>query len=180
MAARDYEDILLVRQFHARHGEGYLQLDHIAVTSVPFRSSKDCSQSLHNTVIQHLLCSLAHWHAFAKLRVHTDNTLDILEQATRALGDRLRTFVSETCPLFATKELRREAEARHRRYIRQQMSGASTVQHGVSVRRQKTLNLQTYKLHALGDYVSQIRLFGTTDSYSTQTVSSSIRTLNDC
>lgn len=35
----------------------------------------------------------------------------------------------------------------------------------------KLFNLFTYKLHALGDYVSTIRLFGTTDSYSTQIVS---------
>jgi hypothetical protein len=34
----------------------------------------------------------------------------------------------------------------------------------------KTLNLNTYKIHALGDYVSTIREFGTTDSYSTETV----------
>lgn len=32
------------------------------------------------------------------------------------------------------------------------------------------LNLITYKWHALGDYVKSIRLFGTTDSYSTQIV----------
>jgi len=31
-------------------------------------------------------------------------------------------------------------------------------------------NLQTYKLHALADYPSQIRMYGTTDSYSTQAV----------
>lgn len=35
----------------------------------------------------------------------------------------------------------------------------------------KILSLCTYKLHALGDYVRTIRLFGTTDSYSTQIVS---------
>lgn len=34
----------------------------------------------------------------------------------------------------------------------------------------KVLNLFTYKLHALGDYVNAIRLFGSTDSYSTQIV----------
>ncbi|KAF8523843.1 hypothetical protein JB92DRAFT_2589963, partial [Gautieria morchelliformis] len=33
----------------------------------------------------------------------------------------------------------------------------------------KTLNLLTYKFHTLGDYVSTIRWFGTTDSYSRQT-----------
>jgi hypothetical protein len=37
--------------------------------------------------------------------------------------------------------------------------------------RVEILNLLTYKLHALGDYVRSIRLFGTTDSYSTQIVS---------
>ena len=34
----------------------------------------------------------------------------------------------------------------------------------------KFLNLVTYKMHALGDYVQTIWLFGTTDSYSTQIV----------
>jgi hypothetical protein len=38
-------------------------------------------------------------------------------------------------------------------------------------RKQKKLNMSTYKFHALPDYVRTIRLFGTTDSYSTQTVS---------
>lgn len=40
-----------------------------------------------------------------------------------------------------------------------------------SARKLKTLNLNTYKFHSLGDVVPTIRLFGTTDSYSTQTVS---------
>jgi hypothetical protein len=34
----------------------------------------------------------------------------------------------------------------------------------------KTLNLNTYKLHALGDYTATIRKYGTTDSYSTEAV----------
>jgi len=38
----------------------------------------------------------------------------------------------------------------------------------------KRFNLLTYKIHSLGDYVSMIRKFGTTDSYSTQIVSSAI------
>jgi len=37
-------------------------------------------------------------------------------------------------------------------------------------RKPKILNLLTVKFHFLGDYVSHIRLFGTTDSYSTQLV----------
>ncbi|OBZ74545.1 hypothetical protein A0H81_05717 [Grifola frondosa] len=36
----------------------------------------------------------------------------------------------------------------------------------------KKFNLTTYKWHRLGDYVKAIRLFGTTDNYTTQIVSS--------
>lgn len=38
-------------------------------------------------------------------------------------------------------------------------------------RRRKTMNLNTYKVHALGDYVETIRKYGTIDSYSTELVS---------
>lgn len=37
-------------------------------------------------------------------------------------------------------------------------------------KKKKELNLSTPKFHFLGDYVHHIRLFGTTDSYSTQVV----------
>ena len=37
-----------------------------------------------------------------------------------------------------------------------------------------TMSLLTYKFHALGDYAQTIRQRGTTDSYNTQTVSTSI------
>jgi hypothetical protein len=40
-----------------------------------------------------------------------------------------------------------------------------------SGRRQCTLNLNTYKMHTLGDYVQTIEEYGTTNSYSTQIVS---------
>lgn len=38
-------------------------------------------------------------------------------------------------------------------------------------RRIKTFNLNTYKVHALGDYADTIKKYGTTDSYSTESVS---------
>ena len=34
----------------------------------------------------------------------------------------------------------------------------------------KTLNLNTYKDHSVGDYVDSIRRYGTVDSYSTESV----------
>jgi hypothetical protein len=39
-----------------------------------------------------------------------------------------------------------------------------------NARQLKSLNLNTYKVHALGDYALAIRSYGTTDSYSTETV----------
>ena len=82
-------------------------------------------------------------------------------------------FANETCPAFSTQELRREAESHRRRQARE--GGSSRIQtQGMSSvtgdRRPKVLNLRTYKLHALGDYPAQIRVYGTTDSYSTQSV----------
>lgn len=40
----------------------------------------------------------------------------------------------------------------------------------VTGRRRKTFNLNTYKIHSLGDYVATIKEYGTTDSYSTEPV----------
>jgi hypothetical protein len=41
----------------------------------------------------------------------------------------------------------------------------------VAARKDKPFILKTYKFHALGDYVATIKRFGTTDSYSTEIVS---------
>jgi hypothetical protein len=49
--------------------------------------------------------------------------------------------------------------------------GSSRSQEAPARSKVKLLNLLTYKFHALGDYVQTIKLFGTTDSYSTQVVS---------
>ncbi|KAF8834569.1 hypothetical protein BDN67DRAFT_875878, partial [Paxillus ammoniavirescens] len=123
----------------------------------------------HNHHIIKLLFVLGHWHGLAKLRLHTDETLDILDAVTKNLGDLLRKFIAETCPAFSTKELRREAEC-HRRQQAHGSAGGAPQSQGINVNncRAKALNLRTYKFHALSDDASQIRLYGTTDSYSTQ------------
>lgn len=163
---------------------------------------------------------MAHWHSLAKLCMHHELTLDIMGTVTVSLGDKLRAFSRNTCPSFATKELRREYNARVRREAKRSAprsnppanapiqgrdipsrSGPtspqsatiqplvqSSVQANVEVetnqtscapvdpqsskagRRPKTFNLNTYKLHSLGDYVNTIRKYGTTDSYSTEPV----------
>jgi hypothetical protein len=152
----------------------------------------------HNSAVLDLLFEMAHWHGLAKLRMHHDLTLDVLESVTVSLGKLLRSFSDATCPAFATKELRREADARTRRESRKATAkhthtstkDASTVNaaspaepvtgqqtpsghcaRGTAVgRRPKTFNPNTYKGHSYGDYAKSIRLYGTTDSYSTKIV----------
>lgn len=126
----------------------------------------------HDRVVQDLLFTLAEWHALAKLRLHTDTTLDTLRSLTKSLGTRLRHFVKHICPEFDTKELPREEAARARRRKRKAATTTATLNTATtSGTKGKVLNLLTPKLHALGDYVPTIPLFGTTDSYSTQPVS---------
>lgn len=174
-----------------------------------------------------LLYRTAEWHALAKLRMHSDSTLLLLEELTTEFGQLIRQFRDLTCSQFKTVELSRETAARKRRGAKQQPAASSAVPHsssnlapasnpnigmpsssmtgdnitaslaaplhsgtripppvvspstnhsqrqpsGPSPRgNEKGLNLFTVKLHFLGDYVRHIRLFGTTDSYSTQLV----------
>ena len=72
----------------------------------------------HNSAVVDLLFVMAHWHGLAKLRMHHDLTLDVLDSVTVSLGKLLRSFSDVTCSAFETKELRREAEARARRQSR--------------------------------------------------------------
>jgi hypothetical protein len=46
----------------------------------------------HNTHVLNLLFEMAHWHGLAKLRMHTDVTLELLSQVTTSFGARIRAF----------------------------------------------------------------------------------------
>ena len=107
--------------------------------------------------------------------MHTDETLAVLDIATERLGSRLRRFQRKTCTAFETRELKREVERRQRRESNGRMENSTATPISPGVQRSKTFNLQTYKLHALGDYSSSIRKFGTTDSYSTEPVHKYLR-----
>ncbi|KAG6905803.1 hypothetical protein DXG01_000659 [Tephrocybe rancida] len=221
MAAHNYEDLLqcIIPVF-----DGLLS---------------DEGPSFLNARILCILFQLVHWHGLAKLRLHSEATLGLLDQQTTVLGECLREFQMEICPLFATRELRREAVAQERRAatkgsasgtsrksktkakassgqavnaeqdmprhhpsepqgstqpevaqevhdagvptttsastpnLTTQTAAAETVPQEKgkkpSARKDKNFNLNTYKVHSLGDYVSAIRTFGTMDSYSTET-----------
>jgi len=117
---------------------------------------------------------MATWHAYAKLRLHTDLTLESFEVATIELGQLFRTFASKTAESFDTRLLPREVAAAARCKAKKNAINVNST----SAPDQKLFNLNTYKFHALGDYPWTIREFGTTDSYSTQPVSTSFAWLN--
>lgn len=146
-----------------------------------------------------LLYRTAEWHGLAKLRMHTESTLNHLENLTKEFGNLVRDFRKSTAADFVTVELPREAAARGRRAkttasdahqsnplpvtmdqagtdTPPELSQPSVPSSARATRKPKLLNLFIYKWHALGDYVKTIRLFGGTDSYSTQLVCSLLTT----
>ena len=141
----------------------------------------------HNTILLDLLFILCTWHATAKLRLHTSTTMRYLREATRSLGFILRKFAKKTCSAFDTRELPKEVNARTRRIAaasakkkgsdkkkekKAPMSGKGKGKQDSTPRtsNRKRFNLSTYKLYAMGEYNWAILQYGTTESYSTQTV----------
>src|SRR5580765_2191770 len=106
-----------------------------------------------------------------KLQLHTESTLQHLEQLTMELGQLTRKFRDITQSAFKTFKLPKEKEARNRRHNSGKGKGKEKSSAFESGKKSKLLNLFTYKWHALGDYVRSIRLFGPTDGFSTQVVS---------
>lgn len=137
----------------------------------------------NNTILMDLLFELATWHSLAKLRLHTESTLDALENLTTRLGIVLRKFESVTCTDFETSELPTEEAARGRRKAaeakKKGQANSSTSEKtkgkrkaaATNTTRQRQFALSTYKLHCLADYPKAIRTFGTTDGLSSQIVS---------
>ncbi len=58
-----------------------------------------------------LLYRTAEWHALAKLRMHTDSSLALLESLTTEFGLLMQNFQELTCSQFANAEPFREEEA---------------------------------------------------------------------
>jgi len=96
LAARDFEDLLQC--------------------SIP--AFEDLLDEPHNKHLMKLLYRTAEWHAFAKLRVHTDSTLEHLEVLTKEFGFLMRQFRDLSCLQFRTTELPRKVAARYRQQQR--------------------------------------------------------------
>jgi hypothetical protein len=69
---------------------------------------------VHDNSIQKLLYICCEWHALAKLRLHTDETLGLLEKVTATLGTQLRKFAKDICPAYSTMETDRKVAGRKR------------------------------------------------------------------
>jgi len=137
-------------------------------------------------IVGKVLFELATWHGLAKLRLHTETTVQDLENSTARLGDILRDFQKTVCIKYDTYDLPTEEAARSRRRTRKAAAPPPTHVHTDSgpdedeemekkgkkkaKRKTRQFNLDSYKLHSLGGYAKAIRLYGTTDNYNSQTV----------
>lgn len=65
----------------------------------------------HNRIVLDLLFVMAHWHGLAKLRMHSDITLAILDQRTTDLGEKFRQFKMKVCAAYHMQELDCEIDA---------------------------------------------------------------------
>jgi hypothetical protein len=128
---------------------------------------------LHNKVVLDLLFDLATWHAYTKLRKHTEYTIRSLRSQTKEFGWQLRHFTNKTCSQYKTTHLRSEEAARVRRRAakaKKQNTQAGAKGSTGDDPDVKLFNMATYKIHALGDYADQIECFGPTDCFTSQHV----------
>ena len=113
-----------------------------------------------------LLFELANFHALAKLRLHTDVTVDLLEVSTDHMYRAMTSFAQTTCAAYDVYERADEVDARVRR---QRVKDPNAPVDGV--RKKVEFNtINTFKYHVLGHYPIYIRIRGPLDNYSTQTV----------
>ncbi|KAK7021271.1 hypothetical protein R3P38DRAFT_3543752 [Favolaschia claudopus] len=121
----------------------------------------------HNSIVLTVCFTLATWHAYAKLQLHTCSSLDCFCNTTTV---QMRRFNRTTCEAYETYELLSEYNRHIRRQAKkkaQSTSSASTQSHSGS-KTQKYFNLSTYKWHSIDHYPDAIPRVGTTDSVSTQ------------
>ncbi|KAG1816390.1 uncharacterized protein BJ212DRAFT_1209724, partial [Suillus subaureus] len=123
----------------------------------------------NDEVVQSLLYRFVQWHALSKLRMHSETTLSVLDKTFKCLSCQLRNFHDFTCTAFTTMELPKETAAPQCKAAHQH-PGIGNPDPRSGGRKAKKFNLNTYKFHAMGDYLQTIQLFGTTDSFTSQIV----------
>lgn len=156
MSARHYEMLLLVRS--SENVSKLYTLSSFVVCSkcAPVVFDGLLAVTCYNDIILDLLFDFAVWHAYAKLRLHSDTTLSLFDESLRSLGFFLRLFKSKVCAEYPARELPTEDAARTR--------------YSNSERRVREYNLNTYKIHSMGHYAPSIRELGTFENSSSQGV----------
>jgi hypothetical protein len=137
----------------------------------------------HDRIVRKLLFELATWHGLAKLRLHTESTLNELENSATRLGNLLRIFKIDVCSAYATRDLPSEEAARGRRQAAKAQKAGGGAQPPTKpaaiVSKFRDFNMETYKLHAFPDYPASIRAYGVTENTSTKNVSNLCHTGSD-
>ncbi|KAJ7053101.1 hypothetical protein C8F01DRAFT_1330682 [Mycena amicta] len=137
----------------------------------------------YNELTLDLLGWMATWHAYAKMRMHTDSTLRSFKKATAALGKSARRFSNKTSEL-KTRELVKETRARKRSQQRRKSTQPALASSGRKQRASaanrnandededesasKHWNINTFKFHSLGYHVPSIPRYGTSDSHNAE------------
>ncbi|KAJ3538377.1 hypothetical protein NMY22_g5192 [Coprinellus aureogranulatus] len=131
----------------------------------------------HDGRVQDLIFALAHWHALAKLRMHTELTLEVLDLWTSIvdLPDAISQPHStvERGPVEPVPHLPSgPTDSRVGSFAPTPAPAAWSVDQTkvekTAGRNPRKWSLSTPKFHSMGDVVQYIRKTGTTDSYSTQ------------
>lgn len=125
----------------------------------------------HNKIVLDLAFDIATWHAYAKLRKHTDYTVASFHSQTKELGHQLRMFRNKVGSAYKTKPLPSEEAARIRHSATKAKKGGTASQkNSHDDPNIKLFNMETYKMHSLGDYADHIVRFGPADCSTTQHV----------
>jgi hypothetical protein len=100
----------VLSMYHMEHQSVYCS--YLLQCSIP--AFEGLLDGQHDRRLMKLLYRMSEWHALAKLRMHTEDSLVLMEEITKELGQLLRQFRQLTCSQFCTVELPREADARLR------------------------------------------------------------------
>jgi hypothetical protein len=122
----------------------------------------------HEDLLLDLLFDFNSFHAFAKLRLHTDDTLGFLDRFVTLFGNSLNSFL-DTTEDVETEELPRERAAREQREAAKALAEGRPAP--LSKKKTKTFPREAYKLHPGGDFTWFIRWLSTADQWSTRLVS---------
>ena len=135
------------------------------------------------------LFSLAEFHAFAKMRLHTEQMLKLFDQSVIKLGEDMQKFETMVCAAYKTNKLLRETAARGHHDTAAAAKASSkmapsggrkgkgkaathnaTQKPGANLWQAK-FQLLTLKYHSFGDYPNAVCAFRTLDVLSSQHVS---------